>query len=51
MSCGIGIRSRKRQCMSSISSNDLFGTDCEGAKEEQEICEQPSCDCKIFNLS
>lgn len=44
VSCGVGKRTRTRQCLS--MNNDLYGNSCEGSSVEYETCELPSCDCK-----
>lgn len=46
VTCGIGRRVRYRKCLS--SNGDLVGDkECEGPSSQDEICEMPSCDCKL----
>jgi hypothetical protein len=47
VSCGIGRRVRYRTCLST-NGDPASEKDCDGPSSQDEICEMPSCDCKLF---
>lgn len=47
VSCGVGMRSRTRTCLSII---DDHKSNCRETSVEYEKCEKPSCDCKFTSF-
>lgn len=49
VTCGIGRKVRYRKCVS--SNGDLVSDrECDGPSSQDEICEMPSCDCKLKKM-
>jgi hypothetical protein len=45
MTCGQGVRTRTRHCLSA-NNNEIMGSGCEGLAVGEEPCEMLSCGCK-----